>query len=91
MKRNKIILGSALLVAVAAIFAVSPWSVSSSNGTYSKKSLSSLEPRTSGEDAKLWLEARYIDQETGEKITPEKLELIRKQVRAIKKNKNKNI
>jgi flagellar basal body-associated protein FliL len=80
MKRNKIIIGSATLVALAAIFAVSPWNFNSSKGSYSQKDLPSLETK-SAEDAKKWLEARYIDQETGLRISNEKLELIRSQIR----------
>lgn len=86
MKRNKIIIGSAGLVAIAAVFAVSPWSFNGS-GSYSKKDLPSLESK-SAEDAKKWLEARYIDQETGQRITPEKLEWIREQVRKSPVSKN---
>ena len=80
MKRNKIIIGSAGLVALAAFFAVSPWGFKSTEGSYSKKDLPSLESK-SAEDAKQWLSARYIDQATGQQITKEKLELIRSQIR----------
>lgn len=87
MKRNKLIIGSASLVAIAAVFAVSPWSFNGSEGSYSQKDLPSLESK-SAEDAKKWLEARYIDQETGLPISPEKLELIRSQIRKAPRNKN---
>jgi hypothetical protein len=87
MKRNKIIIGSATLVALAAIFAVSPWNFNSSKGSYSQKDLPSLETK-SAEDAKKWLEARYIDQETGLRISNEKLELIRSQIRKISTTKS---
>ena len=80
MKRNKIIIGSAGLIAAAAIVAVSPWSFNGSRGEYSKKDLPSLESK-SADDAKKWMEARYIDEETGQPISAEKLELIRKQIR----------
>ncbi|MEY3085791.1 MAG: hypothetical protein RL037_1971, partial [Bacteroidota bacterium] len=86
MKRNRIIIGSASLVALAAVFAVSPWSFNGS-GSYSKKDLPSLESK-SADDAKRWLEARYIDQETGLPVTPEKLEWIRSQVRKSPVSKN---
>ena len=79
MKRNKLIIGSAGLVAAAAIFAVSPWSFNGSKGDYAKKDLPSMEAK-SAEDAQKWLQARYIDQETGQPISSEKLALIRKQV-----------
>lgn len=87
MKRNKLLIGSAGLVAIAAIFAVSPWSFNNSEGSYSQKDLPSLESK-SADDAKKWLEARYIDKETGQTITSEKLELIRTQIRKSKRNKS---
>lgn len=86
MKRNRIIIGSAGLVALTAVFAVSPWSFNDS-GSYVKKDLPSLESK-SADDAKKWLEARYIDQETGLPITPQKLEWIRSQVRKSPVSKN---
>lgn len=86
MKRNRIIIGSAGLVALTAVFAVSPWSFNGS-GSYVKKDLPSLESK-SADDAKKWLEARYIDQETGLPITPQKLEWIRSQVRKSPVSKN---
>lgn len=87
MKRNKLIIGSASLVAIAAVFAVSPWNFTGSKGSYTQKDLPSLESK-SAEDAKKWLEARYIDQETGQPISPDKLELIRTQLRKAPRNKN---
>lgn len=87
MKRNKLIIASAGIVAIAAVFAMSPWSFNYSDATYSKKEFSSLESKSS-DDARKWLEARYIDQETGQKITPEKLELIRTQIRKTAHTKN---
>ena len=87
MKRNKIIIGSAGIIAIAAIFAVSPWTFNGSQGNYEQKEISSLKAK-SAEDAKKWIEARYIDQETGLPITPEKLALIEKQLRKNPRNKN---
>ncbi|MFN6014904.1 MAG: hypothetical protein ACK47F_09465 [Flavobacteriales bacterium] len=86
MKRNRIIIGSAGLLALTAVLAVSPWSFNGS-GSYSKKDLPTLESK-SADDAKKWLEARYIDQETGLPITPQKLEWIRSQVRKSPVSKN---
>lgn len=86
MKRNGIIIGSAGLIAIAAIFAVSPWVFNGSDGTYRKKDLTSLEAK-SAEDAQKWLKARYRDQATGETISPEKLESIRTQIRKAPRNK----
>jgi hypothetical protein len=86
MKRNKIIIGSAGLVALAAFFAVSPWGFKTTEGSYSKQDLPSLESK-SAENAQQWLSARFIDQATGQEITKEKLELIRSQVRKAPKSK----
>jgi hypothetical protein len=80
MKRNRIIIGSAALVAIAGIFAVSPMLFNGSEGSYSKKNLTSLEAK-SAEDAQKWLKARYVDLETGQPITATKLEAIRTQIR----------
>jgi photosystem II stability/assembly factor-like uncharacterized protein len=87
MKRNRIIIGSASLVAIAAVFAISPWNFNGNEGSYVKKDLPSLESKSS-DDARKWLEARYIDQQTGLPITPEKLEYIRTQVRKADRSKN---
>jgi hypothetical protein len=87
MKRNKLIIGSVGIIAVASIFAVSPWSFNGSEGAYKKKDLASLSSK-SAEDAQKWLRARYIDQETGQPITPEKLALIEKQIRKSPRSKS---
>ncbi len=87
MRRNKIIIGSAGIIAVVAIAAILPWNFNDSNGLYSKKGLPSLESK-SADDAKKWLDARYIDQSTGERITQEKLELIHKQLLKTPRNKS---
>jgi hypothetical protein len=87
MKRNKIIIGSAGIIAIAAVIAVSPWTFTGSEGSYEQKDLTSFKARKA-EDAKKWLEARYIDQETGLPITPEKLALIEKQLRKNPRNKS---
>ncbi len=88
MKRNKIILGSVGIIAIAAIAFVGPWNLTDSKGSYEQKDLTSLQNKKA-DDARKWLEARYIDQETGLPITPEKLALIEKQVR--KANRTKSI
>jgi hypothetical protein len=87
MKRNKIIIGSAGIIAIAAVIAVSPWTFNSSEGSYEQKDLTSFKARKA-EDAKKWLEARYIDQETGQPVTPEKLALIEKQLRKSPRTKS---
>jgi hypothetical protein len=87
MKRNKLIIGSAGIIAIAAIFAVSPWNFTGSNGLYEQKDLSSLDKKSS-EDAKEWLQARFIDEETGQPISQEKLAQITTQLRKAPKNKS---
>lgn len=87
MKRKNLIIGSVSLVAVAAIIAAMPWQMDLKKGAYQKKDIRSLESHAA-DDARKWLEARYIDQATGQPITPEKLELVRKQFHMSAKSKN---
>ena len=86
MKR-KIILGSASAIAIAVIYAVSPWNGSEKNGEYTKRDLPSLQAKSS-DDAAEWMKARYIDQSTGLPITAEKLNAIRKDVAKQPRSKN---
>lgn len=78
MKRNKIILGSVGLVAIAALAMTS--FIGKGEATYKKDSLSTLQPQ-SGNPALEWLNARYIDVATGEKVTPEVLASIKRQMK----------
>lgn len=87
MKRKNLIIGSVSLVAVAAIIAAMPWQMDLKKGAYQKKDIHSIESHAA-DDARKWLEARYIDQATGQPITPEKLELVRKQFHMSAKSKN---
>lgn len=75
MKRNNVIIGSVGIVAIAALFAVSPWKSNDSVGAYTQESFTSLTVK-SADDARLWLEAKYIDPETGERISDKKLRQI---------------
>lgn len=75
MKRNNVILGSVGIVATAALFALSPWKSNDSEGTYTQESFSSLTDK-SADDARLWLEAKYLDPETGVRITDKRLRQI---------------
>lgn len=57
------------------------------NSAYEKENLSFLvDP--SGPDAIAWLDARYFDPETGEKVTPEKMRQIQKNLDLLPKNKS---
>ncbi|MDG1332136.1 MAG: T9SS type A sorting domain-containing protein [Crocinitomicaceae bacterium] len=75
MKRNNIIIGSVGVIATAALIAVSPWKSTDSEGTYTQETFSSLTNK-SADDAKLWMERRYLDPETGERISNKKLRQI---------------
>lgn len=79
MKRNKLILfGSIGVVAAAAVLIAQPFSVNE-KGSYKKTNLSFLKDQSS-EDARIWLDARYIDPETGQKMSDEKLRQIEKAI-----------
>jgi hypothetical protein len=86
MKRNNVIIGSVGIVAVAALFAVSPWQSSDSEGSYTQESFSSLTEK-SANDAKLWLDRRYLDPETGERISSKKLRQIDAAVSQMEKSR----
>lgn len=86
MKRNNLILGSVGIVAIAALFAVSPWKLTDSEGTYTQEAFSSLTEK-SANDARLWLDRKYIDHETGERITDKKLRQIDAAVRQMEKSR----
>jgi hypothetical protein len=88
MKKNRIVLAIVGGVTAVAMLALGTWSLDSSKGSYRKKSLPNLET-TSVEDAEAWMRARYIDETTGQPITKEKLEQIRKKF--AKMNRSKSI
>jgi len=87
MKRNKLIVGSFALIALSAVLVTSPWKVFTSQGSYFKKSLPSLES-ASANDALAWLRERYIDVETVQPISAEKLQLIKSQVQKLERSKS---
>lgn len=80
MKRNNLLLGSFGIVVIAAIAVFT--ALKSGDSKYSMNDLSSLQPQNAN-DYQEWLKARYIDLETGEPISPEKLRSIRKQLKAL--------
>lgn len=86
MKRNNVIIGSVGIVATAALFAVSPWKSSDSEGTYTQESFSTLTEK-SANDAKLWLDRQYLDPETGERISNKKLRQIDAAVAKMEKSR----
>ena len=86
MKRSQLVLfGGMGIVAIAAMIIASPFAFNK-KGSYEKSNLTFLKDQ-SASDAKAWMEARYIDFETGEKITPEKLVQIEKSIKAMSSNK----
>ena len=87
MKRNKLIIGAVGVVATAAAFVLTSWNPNGSNGAYTQQDLSIFKKKDAN-DARLWLEARYIDPETGQRITQEKLNQIDAAVRMMPKNKS---
>lgn len=86
MKRNNLILGAVGIIATAAVFVVSPWESVDSEGTYTQKTLSALTPH-SATDAQLWMDARYIDPSTGERIDDKILRQIDASVSAMPKSR----
>ena len=80
------IIGSVMVASVVGLFVTLP-KEDLTNAKYEQKDLSVLiEP--SADDARKWLEARYIDQETGERITDEKLALIEQDLRRLPRTKS---
>lgn len=77
MKSKNIIIGSLGLAALSAVFMLVPFDFSK-KGSYNPTDLSALQ-KQSASDAQKWLEARYLDLATGEKITPEKLAFLMSQ------------
>lgn len=89
MKKSKIaVLG---IVGILTITAVSTATyLFNRSGGYQQKNLTFLKDQ-SAEDAIKWLDARYRDIETGEKITAEKLAAINKAVSKVVENKAINL
>lgn len=75
MKSKNLIIGTASLTVLTAVFMLTPFNFYKKEGEYKQTSLKALQQQNAN-DARIWLDARYVDLETGEKITPEKLQLI---------------
>ena len=80
------IIGSVIVASVVGLIIATP-EQDSNTAKYTKKDLSTIQDRTADE-ARLWLEARYIDEETGERITDEKLRLIEQDLRRLPSQKS---
>ncbi|MDX1445501.1 T9SS type A sorting domain-containing protein [Lishizhenia sp.] len=78
MKRNKLLLGTLSVAAIASAAMV--WYPSSSEKSqYTPKSLQSFESYSALSDREEWFRAQLIDQETGQVATPEKMSQIMEQ------------
>ena len=80
------IVGSVVVASIVGMFYTLP-KEDLSKATYEKSDLSTLKA-PSADDARKWLEARYTDQETGERITDEKLALIEQDLRRLPQSKS---
>ena len=88
--RKKLSLLSLLAVVGCGAYFVSEKTTDNNNPqSYSKKGLSAFLAHQAN-DAQEWLKARYIDVQTGEVITADKLEAIRTQIDKMDKNKSIN-
>jgi hypothetical protein len=85
MKSKNLIIATASLTVLTAVFIFSPINFFNKKGEYNQSDLTSVNKK-SANDARIWLDARYIDLETGEKITPEKLQ----QLYNIEKNRKRS-
>lgn len=85
MKRKNLLIGSIGLAAVAGALVLSPWNWGGQDGAYSSTPLSVLQEQAAS-DAQKWLEARYIDVTTGQKVTQERLLELYAQEQARPKN-----
>ena len=72
MKSKNLIIGTVGFAALSAVFLFSPFNFFKKSASYNKTSLSVLQEQNANDAAK-WLAARYVDLETGERISPEKL------------------
>jgi hypothetical protein len=72
MKRKNLLLGTIGFTTLTAVIMFCFVGFENQNGSYSKNDLSVFD-KENANDAKKWLAARYVDGETGEKITPERL------------------
>lgn len=78
MRRKNIIIGTVGFAALSALIAINPFHFGKGNGSYNPEDLSVFRKQSAG-DAQIWLAARYIDLETGKKITSEKLHMLMEQ------------
>jgi hypothetical protein len=87
MKKGLYLIGTVFITGIIGYISVSELNFSSSESVYQQKDLGSLNAQKSDEAA-AWLKARYIDVQTGETISPEKLAQIQKDFSKIDKNKS---
>jgi len=80
------IIGSVCIASVVGAILLVPNS-DVDNSKYTQKELSSLS-ELSADDAQKWLAARYIDVETGERVSEENLRLIEQDIKRLQRNKS---
>lgn len=85
MKRKNLYFGAIGLVAFSTVITIYSISFNKQKGLYEQTDLSVLS-KQSASDAQKWLAARYIDAETGEKISPERLSELYKMYKSKKRS-----
>ena len=80
------IIGSVMVASVVGLFLLLPKN-ETTQGSYDKKDLSSINTPSANE-ALQWINARYLDEETGERITAEKLASIEQDLRRLPRTKS---
>jgi ligand-binding sensor domain-containing protein len=86
MNKKIYLIGSVVVAGFLALGALKFITFDEVSGIYSKKQLSSLESQTADE-ALVWLKARFVDQQTGQPISNEKLAQINNQISKMKISK----
>jgi hypothetical protein len=85
MKSKNLIIGTASITVLTAVFMFTPFNFFKKSGEYSQSKLKAIQEQNAN-DARIWLDARYIDLETGEKITSEKLQQLYEQEKKRKRS-----
>ena len=87
MNKKIYLIGSVVFAGIIAFGSLQFFDFQKDNGSYSKKQLTAIQ-KQSAENALLWMKARYVDVETGQQITPEKLASIQSNFNKLPKEKS---
>jgi len=87
MNRKIYLIGSVVFAGILSVGIFNFFEWDKTDGVYTKKSLDAIKYQSSDE-AMIWLKARYVDQQTGQPISEEKLALINSQISKLKKSKS---